>query len=43
MRDNHYDVVHGRSCLTSLIEISEEVTKKFDEARALEMVFIEGH
>jgi len=40
-RDSHYGFVSGRSCLTSLIEFFEEVTKHVDEYRAVYVVYMD--
>jgi len=33
--------MRGRSCLTSLIEFFEEVTKQVDEGRAVDVVYMD--
>lgn len=33
--------VHGRSCLTNLLEFFEETTKEIDESRAVNVVYMD--
>ena len=39
--DRQHGFVWGRSCLTNLIEFFEEVTKKIDEAKAVDVVYMD--
>ncbi|XP_072443501.1 RNA-directed DNA polymerase from mobile element jockey isoform X1 [Chiloscyllium punctatum] len=41
IRDSQHGFVMGRSCLTSLIEFFEEVTKHVDEGRAVDVVYMD--
>ncbi|XP_069792574.1 uncharacterized protein, partial [Narcine bancroftii] len=38
---NQHDFVRGRSCLTNLIEFFEGVTKKVDEGKAVDVVYLD--
>ncbi|XP_072335049.1 multiple inositol polyphosphate phosphatase 1b isoform X1 [Scyliorhinus torazame] len=41
IRDSQHGFVRGRSCLTSLIEFFEEVTKHVDEGKAVDVVYMD--
>eukprot|EP00061_Rhincodon_typus_P007232 g28737.t1 len=41
IRDSQHGYVRGKSCLTNLIELFEEVTKKFDEGRAVDLNYMD--
>ena len=39
--ERQHGFVKGRSCLTKLIEVFEEVTKMIDEGRAVDVVYMD--
>eukprot|EP00061_Rhincodon_typus_P017271 g45888.t1 len=41
IRDHHHGFVFGKSCSTNLIEFFEEVTKRTDEGRAVDVVYLD--
>ena len=41
IRDSQHGFVRGKSCLTSLIEFFEEVTRYVDEGRAVDVVYMD--
>ena len=41
IRENQHGFVRGRSCLTNLLEFFEEVTRKVDEGKAVDVVCLD--
>eukprot|EP00061_Rhincodon_typus_P012926 g38983.t1 len=41
IRDSQHGFVQGKSCLTNLLEFFQEVIKKIDEGRAVDIVYLD--
>eukprot|EP00061_Rhincodon_typus_P015190 g42725.t1 len=41
IRDSQHGIKHGKSCLTNLIEFFEEVTRRIDEGRAVDVIYMD--
>eukprot|EP00061_Rhincodon_typus_P008854 g31841.t1 len=41
IRHSQHGFVHGKPCLTNLIEFFEEVKKKIDEGRAVDVIYMD--